>query len=290
MTYYPHTIDNSFAGFVIYPSNSTPTRSKLRKNLALIYAKKSAFVKGNEDFLHAVSESFELHSTMAEFASDSTVEFNSSRGSFPVKNHGQMDPEKYIQFLGQFKIMVGMGFPYEGPTPLEAMTNGIIFIQPTFIPAKGRWTNEKGAVSGDILVGSNFWVKKPMFRLLTSQVPFIEQMPFQRTINYQDEDQVHTTLAQILNNEHPEGNETGFTPAQLTTDSLIHRMSQTIQTSDFCQPPEANAELVIIASSVVATNCIEACEENNLTCATEYFQLVNDEEYLLQHSGNNNHS
>jgi hypothetical protein len=31
-----------------------------------------------------------------------------------------------------FQVFVGLGFPYEGPAPLEAIANGAIFINPKF--------------------------------------------------------------------------------------------------------------------------------------------------------------
>lgn len=32
------------------------------------------------------------------------------------------------------KLFIGLGFPYEGPAPLEAIANGCIFLQPKFNP------------------------------------------------------------------------------------------------------------------------------------------------------------
>ncbi|VDQ11366.1 unnamed protein product [Trichobilharzia regenti] len=34
------------------------------------------------------------------------------------------------------------GFPYEGPAPLEAISNGIIFLNPRFNPPHGRANKE----------------------------------------------------------------------------------------------------------------------------------------------------
>ena len=53
-----------------------------------------------------------------------------------------------------------MGFPYEGPTPLEAIANGMTFINPKFEPPLGRRFSDKRANHGDILENSNFFLKK----------------------------------------------------------------------------------------------------------------------------------
>ena len=39
----------------------------------------------------------------------------------------------FSSFLLQ--IFVGLGFPYEGPAPLEAIANGAVFLNPRFTPA-----------------------------------------------------------------------------------------------------------------------------------------------------------
>jgi len=36
------------------------------------------------------------------------------------------------------QLFVGLGFPYEGPAPLEAIANGAIFLNPKFPQPKGR--------------------------------------------------------------------------------------------------------------------------------------------------------
>ena len=118
MTFYPHTVDNAFAGFVVYPPTEQSEPNRQRKNLALIYAKKYSFIKGHEDFLYLVGEKFEIHATVADLAhkgGQERISLTSAKyGEFFVTNHGEMKPEKYAEFLPQFKIMIGVGFPFEG--------------------------------------------------------------------------------------------------------------------------------------------------------------------------------
>ena len=188
MTFYPHTADNSHAGFVVYPS---PPSNSVRQNWALIYAKKAAFLSGNEQFLRLVSESFEIHATIADLNQTGRVLI----GQTTIINHGWMEPDKYTELIHQCKIMLGMGFPYEGPTPLEAIANGLVFVNPKFNPPRGRKLTDKREKRADILQGSNFFLQKPTFRLLSSQVPFLEQFSSQRTIDYSDEAEVRRTIS-----------------------------------------------------------------------------------------------
>lgn len=39
-------------------------------------------------------------------------------------------------------MFIGLGFPYEGPAPLEAIANGAIFLNPRFEPPKSRVTEK----------------------------------------------------------------------------------------------------------------------------------------------------
>lgn len=40
--------------------------------------------------------------------------------------------------LQETKLFVGMGFPYEGPAPLEAIAQGCFFLNPRIDPPKNR--------------------------------------------------------------------------------------------------------------------------------------------------------
>lgn len=37
---------------------------------------------------------------------------------------------------------MGLGFPYEGPAPLEAIANGCVFLQPKFNPPRSSLNHE----------------------------------------------------------------------------------------------------------------------------------------------------
>jgi hypothetical protein len=56
------------------------------------------------------------------------------------ENHGVLNASEFNRLLQRAKVFLGLGFPIEGPSPLEAVANGAIFIQPKFDPPKSRLT------------------------------------------------------------------------------------------------------------------------------------------------------
>lgn len=57
-----------------------------------------------------------------------------------VVNHHLLSGIEFHRLLRRAKIFLGLGFPLEGPAPLEAVANGAIFINPRFAPPKSRRT------------------------------------------------------------------------------------------------------------------------------------------------------
>jgi len=109
MTFYPHSVDNTHAGFVVYPPPASPSNLE-RKNWALIYAKKANFIQNHENILKIISEDFELHGTIA----DEPEEIVTIGTSIKIHNHGWLNTNDYIHLMQSSKIMIGLGFPYEG--------------------------------------------------------------------------------------------------------------------------------------------------------------------------------
>ena len=161
----------------------------------------------------------------------------------------------------------------------------MIFIQPKFIPTKGRHITEKGKGNPSVNNAqiTNFWLGKPTFRLLTSQVPFIEKLLFQRTLDYQKPDEVRKVLSDIAGGSLKEQDQSGYIPNEFTPNAMKTRMTESLST-DYCQKTQPNDKLKIVMSSKTARDCINACAVLNMTCSTEGFHLVNDKEFLLQNS------
>ena len=139
LTFYPHSADNEHAGFVIYPPSTPPPLFSERKKWALIYAKKSSFIRGHAETLKTIGKFFDLHATLADLEETGDLEIHGVK----LFNHGWQEPNDYQTLLHTAKVMVGLGFPYEGPTPIEAISNGLFFLNPKFMPTKGRRPENK---------------------------------------------------------------------------------------------------------------------------------------------------
>lgn len=79
--------------------------------------------------LETVGKYTQLHATV-----------NYSMENYTVVNHGILSGDKLHSLFKSVKIYLGLGFPLEGPAPLEAIANGAIFINPRFNPPKSRRT------------------------------------------------------------------------------------------------------------------------------------------------------
>lgn len=45
-----------------------------------------------------------------------------------IVNHGILKGDELKKLLKKSKIFIGLGFPYEGPAPLEAIASGCVFL------------------------------------------------------------------------------------------------------------------------------------------------------------------
>ena len=94
----------------------------------------------------------------------------------------------YLSFsLQETKLFIGLGFPYEGPAPLEAIANGCFFLNPRIKPPINR-------------NNSKFLKGKPTLRSLTSQNPYAEMFigqPYVYTVNIENRDEVKNALVKM---------------------------------------------------------------------------------------------
>ncbi len=80
-----------------------------------------------------------------------------------------------------------MGFPYEGPAPLEAIASGCVFLNPQLNPPLDRYN-------------SAFLKGKPTLRSLTSQNPYTENFigaPYVHTFDMSDTSTVSKVMETI---------------------------------------------------------------------------------------------
>uniref|UniRef100_A0A6Q2Y248 alpha-1,6-mannosyl-glycoprotein 6-beta-N-acetylglucosaminyltransferase n=1 Tax=Esox lucius TaxID=8010 RepID=A0A6Q2Y248_ESOLU len=211
MTMFPHTPDNSFLGFVSEEAQSPQEereqegqpRTSVKDNMAVVYGKQDYMWQGKESYLEVISRELETHGTVYQPAGQS------ARLPGEVINHGLLTQDQFLQLLRRAKVFVGLGFPFEGPAPLEAIASGCVFLQPRFQPP----------LSSE---NSPFYKGKPTTRLVSSQHPYAEEFigkPFVWTVNMTNATDVQETVQAILRTEVKP-----FTPREFTCEGMLERV------------------------------------------------------------------
>ncbi|XP_009575422.1 PREDICTED: alpha-1,6-mannosylglycoprotein 6-beta-N-acetylglucosaminyltransferase A, partial [Fulmarus glacialis] len=188
-----------------------------------------------------------------------------------VKNHGILSGRDLQFLLRETKLFVGLGFPYEGPAPLEAIANGCAFLNLRFNPPKSSKNTE-------------FFKGKPTLRELTSQHPYAEVYigkPHVWTVDISDLSEVEKAVKSILNQKIDP-----YLPYEFTCEGMLQRMNAFIERQDFCHGqvmwPPLSALQVKIAEP--GKSCKQVCQESQLICEPSFFQHLNKDKALLRHN------
>ncbi|XP_019858888.1 PREDICTED: alpha-1,6-mannosylglycoprotein 6-beta-N-acetylglucosaminyltransferase B-like [Amphimedon queenslandica] len=208
-TLYPHTPDNSFLGFAMQLPKETPPRSK-RKFQSVLYGKSASYFNGHAKYISLIADQSEVHASVS-----------SMPPGFPsVKLHGFMKQKDMIKLLQESRLFVGMGAPYEGPGPLEAIANGCAFIQPKISPPINKHNN-------------GYFHGKPTDRLYTSQVPYLENFvgePYVYTVNIENDDEVRAAVKKALN-----ANFSSYLPYEFSQQGMMDRIGTYVYHQNFCE-------------------------------------------------------
>ncbi|XP_028398468.1 alpha-1,6-mannosylglycoprotein 6-beta-N-acetylglucosaminyltransferase A-like [Dendronephthya gigantea] len=268
MTMFPHSPDNTFLGFVSgVKVNATESKRILAKkrDQCLVYGRVLEYWRGHSKYLQLLKQYVSVHAT--------TIRVNSAgketeRVKMPgyVKNHGIVGRDALMHLLQQSKIFVGLGFPYEGPAPLEAIANGAVFLNPKFKVPKNR-TNSK------------FFRGKPTSRSLTSQSPYLEEFvgkPYVYTVDIKNLTEINETLKVILKKKVPP-----FLPLEYTCKGMLERVDALIANQDFCDgklwPPLDRLKIVL---GQRGDSCKEACVKHGRVCEPAYWEVINQKAFL----------
>uniref|UniRef100_A0A3Q2SQ55 alpha-1,6-mannosyl-glycoprotein 6-beta-N-acetylglucosaminyltransferase n=1 Tax=Fundulus heteroclitus TaxID=8078 RepID=A0A3Q2SQ55_FUNHE len=168
MTMFPHTPDNSFLGFVSEEAAKTGMRQTR--------------LQPGSSQKDGIAVDLEIHGTVYQ-----PPGHTSTLPSF-VKNHRLLSQENFLQLLRRAKVFVGLGFPYEGPAPVEAIALGCMFLQPRFDPPHSSLNND-------------FYKGKPTTRQITSQHPYAEQFiakPYVWTVDMTNRTDIREAVKSIL--------------------------------------------------------------------------------------------
>ncbi|VDM55885.1 unnamed protein product [Angiostrongylus costaricensis] len=198
-TFFPHTPDNDFLGFAIHKSNTKPMfeRNSRGRPVSLIYGKEKYMWSGSEAVIDILKNLTEVHATVAD-AKDSSGMFSN------VTNHGFLNGSAIAALMKSSNIFFGLGFPLEGPAPLEAIAYGAVFINPKFNPPKSRRN-------------MMFLHEKPTLREFTSQLPYLERFgkPHVYTVDFSNTSALKNAIMQAIK-EKPDP----FVPEEYTPEGI----------------------------------------------------------------------
>uniref|UniRef100_A0A158PB83 alpha-1,6-mannosyl-glycoprotein 6-beta-N-acetylglucosaminyltransferase n=1 Tax=Angiostrongylus cantonensis TaxID=6313 RepID=A0A158PB83_ANGCA len=254
-TFFPHTPDNDFLGFAIHKSNTKPMfeRNSRGRPVSLIYGKEKYMWSGSEAVINILKNLTEVHATVAD-AKDSSGMFSN------VINHGFLNGSAVAALMKSSNIFFGLGFPLEGPAPLEAIAHGAVFINPKFIPPKSRRN-------------TMFLHEKPTLREFTSQSPYLERFgkPHVYTVDFSNTSALENALMQAIK-EKPDP----FVPEEYTPEGMLIRVHVLIS-RDLCSNtsvwPPIHAFLPKLG--VPDMSCEDVCHGSNFVCEPSFFSLIN---------------
>lgn len=274
-TMFPHSPDNTFLGFVLQNpdnvNNNTSVDIISERNIALIYGKDENYFANQRQFLDQLNSYFpEIHTTVAKLS-----------GNVPsyVINHGVLPLKELYKLYKKVKVFVGLGFPYEGPAPIEAIANGAFYLNPTFKPQLNSENTE-------------FFSLKPTRRKVASQNPYSEIFigkPYVYSVDINNHSAVEEILRQIKSSKNPKP----YLPFELTFAGMLERADLFTQRQDFCRiksftnisgdnnwwPP---LEALKVALAPPKKTCNDACGDLGLICEPSFFQAINRNETFAQ--------
>ncbi|CAJ0595832.1 unnamed protein product [Cylicocyclus nassatus] len=254
-TFFPHTPDNGFLGFAIHDSDVAPLFKRgSRGPTSLVYGKEKYMWNKADTLIEVLKSLTEVHATVADVNGTESSMFSN------IINHGFLNFTGITSLLRSVDIFVGLGFPFEGPAPLEAIANGAVFINPKFDPPKSRLNTE-------------FFRDKPTLREFTSQLPYIERLgkPYVYTVDVNDTKALAEAIRSAVK-EKPRP----FLPEEFTPEGMLIRVNMLLS-RDLCSktsfwPPSTSLQPKVSAQE---ESCEKACESAGLICEPSFFPLIN---------------
>ncbi|VDM66374.1 unnamed protein product [Strongylus vulgaris] len=254
-TFFPHTPDNGFLGFAIHDSDVKPLFERGSHGAtSLVYGKEKYMWDKCESVIGVLKNLTEVHATVADINGTESDLFSN------ISNHGFLNFTGITSLLRSVNLFVGLGFPFEGPAPLEAIANGAVFINPKFDPPKSR-------------LNTIFFRDKPTMREFTSQAPYIERLgkPYVYTVDINDTVALaHAIRSALLEKPRP------FLPEEFTPEGMLIRVNMLIS-RDLCSktsfwPPSTSLQPKVGAKE---ESCEKVCDSAGLICEPSFFPLIN---------------
>lgn len=266
-TMFPHSPDNSFLGFVVNTSPPLKAAKRTRRKAkALVYGKHVGMWQNlqNKGFLEVINKYVEVHATVGGGSESEVARYLPNF----VINHGVVSQAEVQKLLNESMVFVGLGFPYEGPAPLEAIANGCFFINPKFNPPRNR-------------LNTPFFKNKPTLRQVTSQHPYCEEFigsPHVYTIDVNVLSEVEEAMKEIMLKEVDP-----YLPFEFTHEGMLERVSALVQNQDFCQhKPWPPIKALVPVQGEAGRSCKEVCLSKGMVCEPEFFSKINSRDSLTE--------
>uniref|UniRef100_A0A673BWD7 alpha-1,6-mannosyl-glycoprotein 6-beta-N-acetylglucosaminyltransferase n=1 Tax=Sphaeramia orbicularis TaxID=375764 RepID=A0A673BWD7_9TELE len=266
MTMFPHTPDNSFLGFVSEEAMRLEmTEEELepdiykKDKISVVYGKQEYMWQEKSEYLEVISEELETHATVYQ-----PPGHPSKLPSFII-NHGLLTQEHFVRLLRRAKVFVGLGFPYEGPAPIEAIAMGCAFLQPRFNPPHSSKNND-------------FYKGKPTTRQISYQHPYAEEFigkPHVWTVDIKNRTAVKEAVRAILQTEVMP-----FTPREFTCEGMLERVHSYIIHQNFCstsQPTWPPVSVLRVYLGPLGDSCVSVCQRSSLVCEPALFHHLNSD-------------
>ncbi|XP_061912651.1 alpha-1,6-mannosylglycoprotein 6-beta-N-acetylglucosaminyltransferase B-like [Entelurus aequoreus] len=265
MTMFPHTPDNSFLGFVSEEAARAQESDLPRKEkMAVIYGKQEYMWQGKSEYVQVISEEMQTHATVYQPPGHVSTLPSS------VINHGLLSQQHFLRLLRRAKVFVGLGFPYEGPAPIEAIALGCVFLQPRLYPPHSSDNNE-------------FYKGKPTTRQISSQHPYAEDFigkPHVWTVDATNKTQVREAVRELLRTEVKP-----LTPREFSCEGMLERLHHYITQQSFCTAsvttwlPESALRVHL---GPLGQSCVSVCARSTLVCEPSLFQRLNNPEVFTR--------
>ena len=131
LTAFPTFPGNTFLGFAIPPAR-LPGRggggpAAAKKAQGVIWGKDPKHYAGREGVLREVAKVATLHSTLS--ARDAP---HGLRGDPNIVFHGHLKREEWQALLAESMFMLGLGNPLVGPSAVDAVVAGCVYLNPTY--------------------------------------------------------------------------------------------------------------------------------------------------------------
>ncbi|KAF1771011.1 hypothetical protein GCK72_002835 [Caenorhabditis remanei] len=272
-TFYPHSDDNTFLGFVVDTEGvNSEEKQKRSYPSALVYGKEMYMWDNAQKPIRILKKFVNIYATVADLKEFERRENNGSSIFNDVQNYGFLNSDEISTLLDKTNIFFGLGFPLEGPAPLEAMAHGAVFINAKFKEPKSR-------------KNYRFLAEKPTLREWTSQNPYMEKIgePHVITVDIDDEEALEAAIKRAIQLKPKP-----FVPFEFSPAGMLLRVALLLEKQEICDkiavskrwPPVD--QMKIFRTVNPEDSCEIACHSQNLLCEPSYFPIINSSPLLTR--------